>query len=166
MKAQTLEDLDLIVVEALDSVKAQTLEDLDLIVVEDDSPDDSLEVVTAWAEQNADRFNRLLVLSHVDNAGLACTRNRGFEEADTPYVLPLDADNVLLPECASHLLDELHASGAAFAYPQIRQFGPDVDPEQELVMGHTDFTPGRLLAMNYIDAMALVRKTAWQAPGG
>jgi glycosyltransferase involved in cell wall biosynthesis/SAM-dependent methyltransferase len=154
------------VVEALDSVKAQTLEDLDLIVVEDDSPDDSLDVVTAWAEKNADRFNRLLVVSHVDNAGLACTRNRGFEEADTPYVLPLDADNVLLPECASHLLDELHASGAAFAYPQIRQFGPDVDPEQELVMGHTDFTPGRLLAMNYIDAMALVRKSAWQAAGG
>ena len=154
------------VVEALDSVKAQTLEDVDLIVVEDDSPDDSLAVVTAWAEQNADRFNRLLVLSHVDNAGLACTRNRGFEEADTPYVLPLDADNVLLPECVSHLLAELHASGAAFAYPHIRQFGPEVDPEVELVMGHTDYTPGRLLAMNYIDAMALVRKSAWQAAGG
>jgi glycosyltransferase involved in cell wall biosynthesis/SAM-dependent methyltransferase len=154
------------VVEALDSVKAQTLEDLDLIVVEDDSPDDSLEVVTAWAERNADRFNRVLVLSHVDNAGLACTRNRGFEEADTPYVLPLDADNMLLPECAAQLLDELHASGAAFAYPQIRQFGPEVDPKQELVMGHTDFTPGRLLAMNYIDAMALVRKSAWQVAGG
>jgi glycosyltransferase involved in cell wall biosynthesis/SAM-dependent methyltransferase len=154
------------VVEALDSVKAQTLEDLDLIVVEDDSPDDSLAVVTAWAEQNAARFNRVLVLSHVDNAGLACTRNRGFEEADTPYVLPLDADNVLLPDCVSRLIDELNASGAAFAYPHIRQFGPAVDPDQELVMGHTDFTPGRLLPMNYIDAMALVRKSAWQAAGG
>lgn len=155
------------VVEALDSVKAQTLEDLDLIVVEDDSPDDSLAVVTAWAEQNADRFNRLLVLSHVDNAGLACTRNRGFEAADTPYVLPLDADNVLLPDCTARLLDSLHASGAAFAFPHIRQFGPDVELEEvELVMGHTEYTPGRLLAMNYIDAMALVRKSAWQAAGG
>jgi glycosyltransferase involved in cell wall biosynthesis/SAM-dependent methyltransferase len=154
------------VIEALDSVKAQTLEDLDLIVVEDDSPDDSVAVVTAWAQQNADRFNRLLVLSHVDNAGLACTRNRGFEEADTPYVLPLDADNVLLPGCAARLLDELDASGAAYAYPQIRQFGPEVDPEVGLVMGHTEYTPGRLMAMNYIDAMALVRKSAWQAAGG
>ena len=73
------------VVEALDSVKAQTLEDLDLIVVEDASPDDSLAVITAWAEQNADRFNRLIVFSHVDNAGLACTRNRGFEEAEAGF---------------------------------------------------------------------------------
>ena len=154
------------VVEALDSVKAQTLEDLDLIVVEDDSPDDSLAVVTAWAEENAERFNRILVLSHVDNAGLACTRNRGFEEAETPYVLPLDADNILLPDCAASLLEALEASGAAFAYPHIRQFGPEVDPEQELVMGHTEYTAARLLAMNYIDAMALVRRSAWRAAGG
>ena len=154
------------VVEALDSVKAQTLEDLDLIVVEDDSPDDSLAVVAAWAEENAERFNRILVLSHVDNAGLACTRNRGFEEAETPYVLPLDADNILLPDCAASLLEALEASGAAFAYPHIRQFGPEVDPEQELVMGHTEYTAARLLAMNYIDAMALVRRSAWRAAGG
>jgi len=156
------------VVEALDSVRAQTIEDLDLIVVEDDSPDDSLDVVRAWAEQNAERFNRLIVLSHIANAGLACSRNRGFQEACTPFVLPLDADNVLLPDCVVRLLDELRSSGAAFAYPHIRQFGPEIDDpdDDRWLMGRVDYSPGRLAAMNYLDAMALVRRAAWREVGG
>ena len=34
------------------------------------------------------------------NSGLALTRNVGFDAAETPYVLPLDADNRLLPSAA------------------------------------------------------------------
>jgi glycosyltransferase involved in cell wall biosynthesis/SAM-dependent methyltransferase len=155
------------VVEALESVRAQTLADLDLVVVEDASPDDSLAVVTDWVEANADRFNRVVVVSHIENAGLACARNRGFDVAETPYVLPLDADNVLLPECAARLLEVLDASGAAFAFPRIRQFGAATDLfESGMVMGHVEYSPGRLVPMNYIDAMALVRKSAWRVAGG
>ena len=77
--------------------------------------------------------------------GLACTRNRGFEEADTPYVLPLDADNVLLPECAARLLDELQPRARPSPTRTSASSGPtSTSRRQELVMGHTDYTPGRL----------------------
>ena len=89
-----------LVVEALDSVAAQTLATLDLIIVDGHSTDDSLRVATKWARKNAARFNRIVVLKNQANYGLGFCRNSGFDAADTPYVLPLDADNRLRPDAA------------------------------------------------------------------
>jgi glycosyltransferase involved in cell wall biosynthesis len=149
------------VVEALESVRAQTLDPLDLIVIDDASTDDSLAVTREWMERNETRFNRVLLLRNRSNAGLAYTRNAGFDAAETPFVLPLDADNRLLPPCCARTLEVARANHAAFAYPEIRCFdGAD------LVIGVVPFAPMRLTGGNYIDAMALVAKSAWAAVGG
>jgi glycosyltransferase involved in cell wall biosynthesis len=149
------------IVEALDSVRAQTLETLDLIVVDDASTDESLAVARDWAERNAARFNRILVLRNLVNARLAQTRNAGFDAAETPFVLPLDADNRLLPDCCARTLEAARANHAAFAYPEIRYFGA-----MDRVIGTVPYAPMRLAGGNYIDAMALVSKPAWAAVGG
>jgi glycosyltransferase involved in cell wall biosynthesis len=149
------------IVEALESVRAQTLEALDLIVIDDASTDASLSVAREWAERNHARFNRILVLRNRANAGLARTRNTGFDAAETPFVLPLDADNRLLPACCARTLDAARAEHAAFAYPAIQYFGGMND-----VIGTAPFMPMKLAGGNYIDAMALVAKPAWAAVGG
>jgi glycosyltransferase involved in cell wall biosynthesis len=149
--------------QALESVRLQTLELLDLVVVDDCSTDpDTLEQILDWAHVHAARFNRLLVLRHHQNTGLGGTRNTGFSYAETSYVLPLDADNRLLPECAQHLLEAMQASGgAAFAYPFLAHFGAE-----NRVTGGERYEPQRLVGGNYIDAMALVARWAWAAAGG
>jgi len=81
--------------------------------------------------------------------------------ARTPFVLPLDADNRLLPDCAAACLRTARAAGAAFAYPLIRQFGT-----AEGLMGEPGYDPVRLANSNYIGAMALVSKAAWAGVGG
>ena len=102
-----------------------------------------------------------MVLRNPANAGLALTRNVGFDAAETPYVLPLDADNRLLPGCVEACLEAIRRSGAAFAYPGIQCFGA-----ADTVFGTAAFEPMRLAGGNYIDAMALVAKWAWAAVGG
>ncbi|MBS0561663.1 MAG: glycosyltransferase [Proteobacteria bacterium] len=149
------------VTEALDSVAAQTLEALDLVVVDDASTDDSLDVARDWIERNHRRFNRVLLLRNRANAGLARTRNAGFDAAETRYVLPLDADNRLLPECCARTLAAAEEAQAAFAYPRIRYFGG-----MDHTIGMLPWTPARLAGGNYIDAMALVNRAAWAAVGG
>jgi GT2 family glycosyltransferase/glycosyltransferase involved in cell wall biosynthesis/SAM-dependent methyltransferase len=155
------------VTEALESVRSQTLDDLDLVVVDDGSSDRSLDVARQWIAGNHERFNRVLVLSHTENAGLARARNTGFSAAETPFVLPLDADNALLPRCCEALLEAIDESAAAFSYPAIRLFGETTElfPEEFLV-GQSPYSAQRLVASNYIDAMALVRTSAWAAVGG
>ncbi len=149
------------VLEALESVRTQTLDRLDLVVVDDASTDDSTALVLEWARRHVGRFNRLVVRRHLANAGLGFARNTGFAAAETPYVLPLDADNRLRSPCCTTLVEHLAASCAAFAYPSQQQFG-----DKQAVFGDAPFSPTRLVNGNYIDALALVAKWAWAAAGG
>ncbi|MDG6094355.1 glycosyltransferase [Acetobacter sp. AN02] len=150
------------ITEALDSARAQTLEQLDLIVVDDGSSDDSVALILSWAKHHASRFNRLLVLRSVTNAGLGGARNIGVSASRTPYFLSLDADNRLLPDACTALLS---AAGpmTAYVWPLLRQFGPG---GHHAVMGDAPEQPLRLQDGNYIDAMALVAVWAWAACGG
>jgi glycosyltransferase involved in cell wall biosynthesis len=149
------------VVEALHSVAGQTLVKLDLIIIDDRSTDNSFDVAIAWAEANKVRFNRLRVVRNASNVGLGFTRNLGMALADTPWVLPLDADNRLGSDCAAICLATAEQSGAAYVYPTIRQFG-----ERTEVMGAAAYDPIRLSNGNYIDAMALISRAAWACVGG
>jgi glycosyltransferase involved in cell wall biosynthesis/SAM-dependent methyltransferase/uncharacterized protein YbaR (Trm112 family) len=148
------------VIEALDSVYAQTLPELDLIVIDDRSTDNSVEAATQWANANALRFNRVAVLRNRANSGLGLTRNVGFAAAETPFVLPVDADNRLLPECAAECLRTAQTSGAAFAFPHLQQFGAASG------IMNAAYDPVRLASGNYIDAMAVISRAAWVAVGG
>jgi GT2 family glycosyltransferase/glycosyltransferase involved in cell wall biosynthesis/uncharacterized protein YbaR (Trm112 family) len=149
------------VVEALESVRAQTLDPIDLVIVDGCSTDNSLAVAKAWAERNAERFNRILVLKNRANYGLGFCRNSGFDAADTPYVLPLDADNKLLPSCCETLVKTARRTRAAFVYPSIQHFGTS-----SAIIGNFPYDPKRFVAGNYVDAMALVSKEAWAMIGG
>lgn len=147
--------------EALESVRGQSLEALDLIVVDDASTDDSLAVARRWLEQHAGRFNRAVLIRNTPNAGLGFTRNVGFAAAETRFVLPLDADNRLAPEMCEQALAAADRSGAALVYARIRQFGDGAE-----LMGDWRYDPARLISGNFIDAMALVRRSAWADVGG
>lgn len=149
------------IVEALESVRTQTLAVLDLVVVDDCSTDGSLNTVLAWARQHATRFNRVVVAQHESNRGLGLTRNAAFNLADSPFVLPLDADNRLRPKCCEELRRAIRAQGVAFVYPTIQHFGAS-----SAMLGEDRYEPQRLVAGNYIDAMALVSKEAWAIVGG
>ncbi|MFT9016539.1 MAG: glycosyltransferase [Acetobacter sp.] len=151
-----------VVLEALESVRAQTLHPLDLIVVDDGSTDGSVALVQDWMRRHAGRFNRLLLLRTDKNAGLGAARNCGVAHTETPFFLPLDADNRLLPAACAHLLAAMDDM-TAYAYPTLAQFGASPHPH---LMGEAPFQPMRLMAGNFIDALALVAKWAWAAAGG
>jgi glycosyltransferase involved in cell wall biosynthesis len=149
------------VTEALDSIWHQTLRPIDLVVIDDRSTDSSLTVVMDWVKRNGGRFNRVVVTQNLVNSGLGLTRNVGFATAETPYVFLLDADNRLFPDCLELSLYAIRDSGAAFIYPRIQQFG-----DGRFLMSDQPFSAMRFAGGNYIDAMALVAKSAWSAVGG
>jgi Glycosyl transferase family 2/Glycosyl transferases group 1 len=156
-----LHDYENYINEALESVRTQTLADLDLVVIDDCSTDNSINIAKVWIERWSGRFNRALLICNKKNSGLPLTRNVGFVHSETPYVLPLDADNCLMPACAEVCLRAIEQSHAAFVFPHIETFGT-----RKEVMGCFDFDPARFISGNYIDAMALVRKAAWANVGG
>jgi GT2 family glycosyltransferase len=147
--------------EALESVKDQTLGPIDLVVVDDCSTDNSLSVALHWIEDNLSRFNYVALLRTKMNSTLGPARNAGFAFASARYIMVLDADNILLPACLERCLAALEASSAAAAFPILKQFGGS-----ENLLSDQPWQPARLACMNYIDAIALIRKCAWAACGG
>ena len=73
--------------EALDSVIAQTYNNLEIIVVDDQSPDNSIEIV-----QNSYTDSRIRIIQQ-KNRGLAGARNTGIRNANGSYIAFLDSDD-------------------------------------------------------------------------
>jgi hypothetical protein len=131
----------------------------EIIIVDDHSSDGSVEVVLRCMDEYDD-YPIMLVANHV-NKGLPHARNRGFSLARTDHVFVLDADNLILAHTLMKLKAALDGSDAAFAYGIIAKFGRS----QEL-MSCYPWDISRLVIDNYIDAMAMVRRSAWEAVGG
>jgi glycosyltransferase involved in cell wall biosynthesis len=146
--------------EALESVRAQTLEELDLVIVDDASTDDSLSLSVEWAKRWATFFNRIIVLSIKTSMGCGLTRNVGIDAADTPWVLPLEANIRLLPGGAIACLSAIRDSSAAFTYSQVAQ------PEASLLKGDYPFDAGRFTAAQGTQVVVTISKEAWAAVGG
>ena len=59
----------------LESIINQSLDNFEVIVVNDRSTDNTLEIAQFFAEK--DKKNRIKVISHIRNRGLAAVRNTG-----------------------------------------------------------------------------------------
>lgn len=92
---------------ALDSVRAQSDPEWTLIVVDDGSRDGTLALSQAYAARDPIRMR---VLSQ-PNAGPGAARNRGMAEAQSEYVLFLDADDALMPHAVARLREDLRVHG-------------------------------------------------------
>ena len=157
------------IVRALESVRAQQqISAVELIVVDDASSDDSTAVVTTWMQTHHSRFGRCLLLQHEENGGLASARNTAFAAAQSPWCFVLDADNQLDPLALAHC-SEL-AAGAdprcAVIHSLIRVRAEAGCQDSRDLISDRPWNPTIFQLGNYIDAMALVRREAWQAVGG
>lgn len=163
--AITLYDYEGYIVETLESIYDQTLAETAIVVIDDASSDQGPERVRRWMERTHHRFAGVLLARHVRNAGLAHARNGAFDAARSELIMVLDADNHLHPRCLERLADSLgdctNDGDPGFAYSIIERFG-----RHRGLMGTDTFNRELLSKGNYIDAMAMVRKSVWQRVGG
>ena len=103
----------------------------------------------------------MLLLRHRRNQGLAQARNTAFAHARASHVFVMDADNTIYPRAIGRLRQAIETSQAAAAYTQMELFGT------KSAVGLADiWRPKWLRHGNYIDAMALISRSAWRDVGG
>ena len=76
---------------AIKSILNQTFTDFELLIINDCSTDKSIEIASKFA------FEKVQIIHHEKNSGLAATRNTGIKKATSNYVTFLDADDVWKP---------------------------------------------------------------------
>ena len=145
-----------LLIEAVASAERSAPERAELLIVDDGSTAArTLEVLDVLRRAGYSVVDQ-------ENAGLSAARNRGFAAARGRYVLPLDADNRLRPGFAEEAIRRLDAEPeVGVVYGDRVEFG--VRSGTVLV---PDFDLDLLLAGNYVDACAVVRKETWAACGG
>ena len=144
--------------EAVASVGISHHPQCEIIIINDGSDDGTTESVVSGLEGE-----RTHVI-HQKNMGLSAARNVGIAAAKGEYVLLLDADNTIDPDYflkASEILDR--EPDVSVVYSDHLRFGDGLDEDRVNV---PEFDATRLLAGNYIDACAVVRKSVFKQIGG
>lgn len=149
--------------ECLESVLAQTYKVDEVIVVDDGSTDDSRVI----ARQFASRGVRLIEQA---NAGVAHARNRGVAATAQPFVVCLDADDLLDPRYVESCRRAMLADrGVGLAWTGMSILRAGQRPTENRWTGPFDWewqaTPG-VPPRTTIPTGAMFRRSLWERAGG
>lgn len=143
--------------ETLDSVVTQTYPSIEVVVVDDDSPDNTKEVVQAWQK----RMSNLHYL-HQSNQGPSAARNNGIKASLGKYVMALDADDTLsttyVEKCVCYL--ENHPE-TKLVYTKADMFGL-----HKGIWDLPNYSYSKLLWNNMIPNYAMYRRADFDLTSG
>jgi glycosyltransferase involved in cell wall biosynthesis len=141
----------------LRAIQDQRYEPIEVLVVDDASTDPETRQILDEVENGG---NGVRVLRMPRNGGPAAARNAAIERCNGRYILPVDADNVLLPEAVSTMVDQLQAAGehVGYIYPSLQYFGTRDDFFQAPA-----FNLYVLLHGNYADTCSLLDREIFDA---
>lgn len=97
--------------DAIKSILNQTFTDFELLIINDCSTDKSVEIASEFLSE------KVKIIHHEKNRGLAATRNTGIKKASSNYVTYLDADDVWKPHFLEKIFDLIQN------FPEARIFG-------------------------------------------
>jgi len=160
-------NMELYIGETLESLYAQTETRFEAIVVNDGSTDGTLDVVNAFIKRKADKRFRLI---QGPERGVSAARNIASDQAQSRFVLFLDADDLLISDGLARFRVTLENSGALVALGGVQRISEKgtlmPSPDNRDLVPETDHLRG-LLSKNFIvngGALA-IRSNALQATG-
>ena len=98
--------------ECLDSILEQPGVDLEVVCIDDCGTDNSIEILKEYQA----RDSRIRLVSHTENRGLSAARNTGIENAKGEYILLLDSDDLLKPDCLALQVAAIRRDQADMVY--------------------------------------------------
>lgn len=91
--------------ETLNSVLNQDYKNLELIISDDCSPDNTMEIVSNWIQDNQVKINlrnlKLKVVTTDQNGGICHNYNNGLKYAHGKWIKYIAGDDILEPDCIS-----------------------------------------------------------------
>ncbi len=145
--------------ECLESLNDQDSEDWEAIVVDDGSPEDVDSAVSAFSCSKAGKKIRLL---KQQNAGPGAARTSAAKVANGRYILPLDSDDILLPNSLQRLTTHLSENPEIdFLFADYRVKGDD---SKEIRFG--PYEPAEFAFRNTLPNSSVQRKDLYLKAGG
>lgn len=140
----------------LQAIRDQDYPELEVVVVDDASSDPDTQRLMDELEDEG----WATVIRQPRNRGPSAARNAALEIVRGRYVLPVDADNLLLPGAVGRLVAQVQCAGETigFIYPNLQFFGNRND-----LFAAPDYNLHALLAGNYCDTCSLFDRAVFDA---
>lgn len=88
--------------DSIDSVLNQEINDFELIIIDDNSQDNTADVINKYSDP------RIVLITNLTNLGVSATRNIGIRAANGKYIAFLDSDDIWLPHKLSLQITQLN----------------------------------------------------------
>lgn len=137
---------EVFIADTIQSILKQTYTNWELILIDDNSNDNTLQIVEPFRSQNPN----IKLLKNTKNQGAALSRNLGIKAAKGKFIAFLDADDLWKPNKLQTQIEfmELHACDVCFAsYDLINEQGK---PLNKRVKALPVLTYQKLLKSNYL----------------
>lgn len=110
------------IVEALESARKQIYSNIELIISDDGSTDLTIQIIERWIYKNQARFFGVKLIKSDENTGITHNLNRGVMSAKGEYIKLIAADDILLENCATDLLDFVQKKNIPFCFSRVLPF--------------------------------------------
>ena len=123
----------------IESLIDQDYTALQIILVDDGSPDECPEICDQYAAQ----YSNIKVV-HQANGGLSAARNSGIKIAQSDYILFVDSDDYLQPNCLGSLIAQAESNELdvlRFRYQNVKENGEIFVPHEGMITDYNDYSP-------------------------
>lgn len=132
--------------ECLDSVVNQSLDDIEIICIDDNSNDNSPNILQEYKEKYD-----ITILKNNDNIGAALSRNKGINVASGKYIIFLDSDDFIEKQALQILYDEVEKLELDMCFYKLNVIG-EVKNEPKGILGtYDEKQSGRELLKKFIE---------------
>ena len=148
--------------ECILSVVNQTFCDLEIIVVNDGSTDNSKAVIESCIKEFTN--TRIILVDQPNSGQPAISRNNGIKVAKGRFILPLDADDVLVSKMITECLDAFNRNPeSSVVYTDFINQSPD---NSQYIQASGEFQSELLRANNQLAYCSMYRREVWESLGG
>lgn len=107
------------IIDTIDSVIAQTFYSWELIIVDDQSKDNSVEIIESIIKENLDK--NIILIKNRRNLGPALSRNEGIKHSKGRYIAFLDSDDLWEKDKLEIQIDFMEKNNYPFTYSYYSQ---------------------------------------------
>ncbi|OGO92861.1 MAG: hypothetical protein A3F10_04980 [Coxiella sp. RIFCSPHIGHO2_12_FULL_42_15] len=147
--------------DAIESAYNQTTPPHEIIVIDDGSTDGSLEIARQYQFSQLPLIESPVRVVSQANKGLPMARNTGIMNATGDYILPLDADDLLVENAIERITHAIIQFNADIVAPSFRCFGK---VNQDVILNN--FTMEELKQTNRLGYFSAIRRSALLEVGG
>lgn len=144
------------ITQCLDSILAQTFSNYEVLIIDDGSTDNSLQLIESYFK----KFKHIRLISQ-KNLGVVAARNNAIRKATAPYIYPLDADDIITPDCLEKLYEAMIHGKGDIITSRVMLFG--LRNEEACMLAPTVWN---MLFQNCLVNSALFRKSDFEKVGG